>query len=62
MNRKQKRPFIDPGSAEDRKKALEELKKKNFHLDDSENEKISGGFIEKGRRLPQDNEELRPED
>ena len=50
MKKKPKRPFLDPANDQDRKKAIEALKEKNLHLDEKENEKIKGGFIETGRK------------
>ncbi len=49
MKKKPKNPFVDPKNKKDRKKAIDALKDKNFHLDEKDNEKIKGGFIERGR-------------
>lgn len=48
MKKKPKSFFVDPKNKKDRKKALDALKDKNFNLDDKDNEKVKGGFIERG--------------
>ncbi|MDE3250763.1 MAG: hypothetical protein KGO82_19025 [Bacteroidota bacterium] len=48
MKKKPRNIFVDPKNKKDQKKAIDALKDKNFHLDDKENERIHGGFIERG--------------
>ena len=48
MKKKKKKPTLTPKDKKDQQKGLDALKDKNFHLDDDENDKVSGGFIEFG--------------
>ncbi|MBS1663063.1 MAG: hypothetical protein JST68_18615 [Bacteroidetes bacterium] len=48
MKKKKKKPSLTPKGKKDKKKGLDALKDKNFHLDDEDNDKIRGGFIEYG--------------
>ena len=48
MKKKKNKPSLTPKGKKDQKKGLDALKDKNFHLDDEDNDKVRGGFIEAG--------------